>query len=356
MWFNNYERGKLTLDIELTTNCNAKCPQCTRTDTDNNLNRMSWLKLNQVTIKDFKNWFTQSELQKIKQFHFSGTYGDPGMCKDLYLIVEHIINNSKAHVSINTNGGMRDSDFWFDLGAIGQTRLSLIFDVDGINQEMHEFYRRGVKLEKVLENLEAAAMTPANIEVLTVLFKHNEDYLDEIQEMCRDLGATHFDSVEGNNFKDGPIYKFNNENGKPEQLEQITKVESKQDVTRLDRRVRDHRHEAVAKNIKCVAAANFNLKINSDGMITPCCYVSTALGWASGMRDTHPIDGYITDSGNHGDDINPLMKEFVDRRDDFTLGKTQFETILKDSWFSKQLEESFKSRPAFACKKVCSIC
>ena len=99
-----------------------------------------------------------------------------------------------------------------------------------------------------------------------------------------------------------------------------------------------------------------NLKINSDGMITPCCYVSTALGWASGMRDTHPIDGYITDSGNHGDDINPLMKEFVDRRDDFTLGKTQFETILKDSWFSKQLEESFKSRPAFACKKVCSIC
>ena len=84
MWFNNYERGKLTLDIELTTNCNAKCPQCTRTDTDNNLNRMSWLKLNQVTIKDFKNWFTQSELQKIKQFHFSGTYGDPGMCKDLY--------------------------------------------------------------------------------------------------------------------------------------------------------------------------------------------------------------------------------------------------------------------------------
>jgi hypothetical protein len=173
--------------------------------------------------------------------------------------------------------------------------------------------------------------------------------------MCRDLGATHFDSVEGNNFKDGPIYKFNNEQGEPEQLEQITKAESKQDVTRLDRRVRDHRHEAVAKNIKCVAAANFNLKINSDGMITPCCYVSTALGWASGMRNTHPIDGYITDSGNHGDDINPLMKEFVDRRNDFTLGKTQFETILKDPWFSKQLEESFKANPAFACKKVCSI-
>ena len=226
MWFNNYERGKLTLDIELTTNCNAKCPQCTRTDTDNNLNRMSWLKLNQVSLDDFKSWFTLSEIQKIKQFHFSGTYGDPGMCKDLYLIVEHIINNSNAHVSINTNGGMRDADFWFDLGAIGQKRLSLIFDVDGINQEMHQFYRRGVKLEKVLENLEAAAMTPAKIEVLTVLFKHNEDYLNEIQEMCRDLGATHFDSVEGNNFKDGPIYKFNNEQGKPEQPPELPKVAS----------------------------------------------------------------------------------------------------------------------------------
>jgi MoaA/NifB/PqqE/SkfB family radical SAM enzyme len=354
MWFNHYERGELVLDIELTTNCNAKCPQCTRTDTNNNLNKMSWLKLNQVSAKTFKDWFTKPEISKIKQFHFSGTYGDPGMCKDLLLIVEYIINNSMANISINTNGGMRDTDFWFDLGAIGQRRLTLIFDVDGVNQEMHEFYRRGVKLEKVLENMEAAAMTPVGIEVLTVLFKHNENYVDAIQKMCYDLGARSFDTVEGNNFKDGPIYKFNNENGDPEHLEQIVKTERKQDATRLSRRVRDHRHEADKKHIKCVAAHSANLKVNSYGQITPCCYVSTALGWATGIRNTK-ADGYITTTGQHGDELNPLMLDYVNRHEDFTLGQTPLETILKDKWFSEKLKQSFKADPAFACKKVCSI-
>lgn len=355
MWYKHYERGELVLDIELTTNCNAKCPQCTRTDTDNNLNRMSWLKINQVSVEQFKSWFSPKDVFNIKQFHFSGTYGDPGMCKDLYQIVEYIIKNSLAHVSINTNGGMRDTDFWFDLGALGKSRLTLIFDVDGIDQKMHEFYRRNVKLEKVLENLEAAAMTPVNIEVLTVLFKHNENYLEQIQEMCRKLGATKFDSVEGNNFKSGPIYRFNNIKGEEEYLEQVTKKESVQDKTRLDRRVRDHRHEAVAKNIKCVAASAANLKINSYGQITPCCYVSTALNWKTGMRVKHPTDGYITTDGKHGSEPNPLMMDYISRQEDFQLGITPLETILKDRWFAEKLKESFTSDPAFACKKVCSI-
>ena len=50
------------------------------------------------------------------------------MCKDLKLIVEYIINNSKTTtISINTNGSMRNEEFWFDLCGIGKQRLELIF-------------------------------------------------------------------------------------------------------------------------------------------------------------------------------------------------------------------------------------
>ena len=42
--------------------------------------------------------------------------------------------------------GMRMTDFWWDIGAKGQERVKIIFDIDGINQEMHEFYRSGVEL------------------------------------------------------------------------------------------------------------------------------------------------------------------------------------------------------------------
>lgn len=353
MWLNHYESGDLTLDIELTTNCNAKCPQCSRTDQDNNLQKYSWLKLNQVSIEDWASWFTEEDLTKIKRFHFSGTYGDPGMCKDLAKIVDHIINNSSAMVSINTNGSMRDADFWFDIGAVGQKRLKFIFDVDGIDQEMHSFYRRGTNLNKVLENLEAAAMTPAEVEVLTVLFKHNENYLEQIQDMCRELGATGFDSVEGNNFKKGDVYEFLNENGDTEVLEQVVNISSLQDPKRLSRRVRDHRHDAIAEDIKCVAANGKNLKISSASQVFPCCYVSIALGWKTGVRSGKPTSSYITYTGNDGDSPSHLMQDYIDRKEDFMLSHRSLKEILTDHWYSENLKASFTCNPTFACSKVC---
>ena len=148
MWKEDLKLGQLTLDMELTTFCNAKCPACSRTDEHNNLNKKEWLPLEQVSISRFKKWFSPKDVFNIKSFHFAGTYGDPGICKDLYEIVSYIIDNSiTTTISICTNGSIRDEDFWWDIGAKGQKRLKIIFDIDGINQEMHEFYRRGTKIK-----------------------------------------------------------------------------------------------------------------------------------------------------------------------------------------------------------------
>ena len=89
MWSDTYQNAELNLDIELTTNCNARCPQCSRTDELNVNKRKDWLPLQQVSIEVFKKWFPITN--SIKNFHFSGKFGDPGMCKDLKEIVEYII-------------------------------------------------------------------------------------------------------------------------------------------------------------------------------------------------------------------------------------------------------------------------
>ena len=81
MWSDTYQNAELNLDIELTTNCNARCPQCSRTDELNVNKRKDWLPLQQVSIEVFKKWFPITN--SIKNFHFSGKFGDPGMCKDL---------------------------------------------------------------------------------------------------------------------------------------------------------------------------------------------------------------------------------------------------------------------------------
>ena len=43
MWSDTYQNAELNLDIELTTNCNARCPQCSRTDELNVNKRKDWL-------------------------------------------------------------------------------------------------------------------------------------------------------------------------------------------------------------------------------------------------------------------------------------------------------------------------
>lgn len=359
MWNKHYENGRLTLDIELTTHCNARCPQCSRTDELNKVSKKSWLPLTQVSINQFKNWFSPEDLNHIKNLHFSGTYGDPGMCKDLIEIVKYIIDESSTTtISINTNGGMRDEMFWWQIGAIGRERLTLIFDVDGSTPEMHAFYRRGVDLNKVLQHIEAVAETPANLRVLTVVFKHNEDYLEQIQDMCREIGVEHFDYVEGNNFQAGSEYLFIDEDGNEQKLEQVTRKDREQGLKRLERRVRDHRHKYIVdeyKKIECLAAEKANLKIHATGLVAPCCYLSTPLETKSIYKPDQPASYHITTTGKEGDEINPLMKEYVDRYQDFSLNNRSIKDIVHDSWFKRQLIDSWKQRQTatFGCVKVC---
>jgi len=361
MWSEDYNVSSLSLDMELTTFCNARCPQCSRTDEFNNLNKKEWLPLTQISISKFKKWLSPEDISHIKNFHFSGTYGDPGMCKDLDKIVAYIIDNSTTTtISINTNGGMRNTDFWWDIGAKGQDRIKIIFDVDGINQEMHEFYRRGVELSRVLDNMSAVLQTPAQVSVLTVLFKHNEEYLEHIQDMCREIGVKDFDSVEGNNFRNGPIYKFFDEDGNEQQLIQITREDREQGLERLDRRVRDHRHKSILKEyikIKCLAAEQQNLKVHASGLVAPCCYLSTPLEMASVYKTNENPSAHITTSGKNGDQFNPLMKEYVDNSEDFNLNHTQIKDIIYHPWFNNKLQDSWNDNKTacFGCKKVCGI-
>lgn len=358
LWKMSKHRPLLTLDIELTTNCNARCPQCSRTDELNRCSKKDWLPLIQVSIEQFKSWFPPKDMQHIHIFHFSGTYGDPGMCKDLYDIVEYIIFNSKSIVSINTNGSMRSEDFWFQLGALGRDRLRIMFDVDGIDQEMHSFYRRGTNLQKVLDNIESICQTPAIVSVLTVMFKHNQDYVEQIQDMCRELGVTRFDTVEGNNFTEGPEFNFISENNIPQVLEQVTRPDREQGLERIDRRVRDYRHIDIVEDyesIECLAAKDNNIRISASGLVSPCCYLSTSIEKISefGRQTKQTPDKSITTNGN--DEINPLMEEYIDRRQDFNINNRSIVDILKDVWYTEKLEESFSSPKlcSYACKRVC---
>ena len=192
MTFNKlYKDKKLRAWIDLSTYCNAACPQCHRTSTKT-ANKVDWLPLIQWSLEEFQTAFPVKTMEHIKSFQLCGSLGDPMMNKDIFEICEYIINNSDCYIEINTNGSMRDKFWWTHLGYVIKDRGRVYFCVDGIDQEMHELYRQKTDLDKVLDHAEAYSKYGIS-SGFTIVFKHNEDYIKDIYKLLYDrIGKEHY--------------------------------------------------------------------------------------------------------------------------------------------------------------------
>lgn len=228
--------------VDLSTYCNAQCPQCHRTNQANITEKQHWLPLVQIGLEEFKKRFPIEDLSCYHELIMCGTWGDPVMAKDIYEICEYILKSDPVtRVKINTNGGMRNEEFWFKLGALNykyQNRLTVIFDIDGITEEQHAKYRRNVSLAKVLQHLESYTAYPgSNAGIFTVVFEHNENDIDAIADLGKKHGAkwmhicpsnrwTHFTT--GNKQRD--VFRFFNG-------EEIETLERSKTITRYTSRI-----------------------------------------------------------------------------------------------------------------------
>tara|TARA_B100001113_G_C21087408_1_gene612750 strand:+ start:669 stop:1481 length:813 start_codon:yes stop_codon:yes gene_type:complete len=222
MTFADLTKKQVRIALDLSTFCNASCPQCHRTD-PNGLGKMPWLPLIKWSLDDFAKKFPPGSIDFVTNFEICGTWGDPIMSKDIGKICKYIIDNSKSAIHLNTNGGMRTPEWWKDLGDYCGNRLTVYFDVDGIDNEMHQKYRRGVDLEVVLDNMEALSVTKAHTKAFVIMFKHNQDHVHEIRELCRMYGATEVYIIKSDRFLVNNRFEFINEKGEKDVLEEITK-------------------------------------------------------------------------------------------------------------------------------------
>lgn len=338
----DYETLNVFLDIS--TYCNAGCPQCHRTDT-NGLGKSDWLPLIQWDLKTFQQAFPIDELANIEEFNFCGTWGDPVMCKELYEIIEYVMHNSNVFVKIHTNGSMRNEDWWWNIGALCEDRLAVYFAVDGINQEMHEKYRRFTNLEKVLSNMETLSQTRAKIHSQTVLFKHNQDYKNQIMEMCKSRGSEFHTSVtsdrfDGNDVVDGKRH-FVNESGEDDYLEEA-------DLAMPGAHVTSRSVAKLEEKIICRWAKPRNeVVINPDGQVLPCCFHSN-VHYRFKMQP----------HGSYGKELNhhPVYKDNYNKNlKDYNVLYKPLSEIMRSKWYTETLPNSIKgNNPIHQCKMQCS--
>ena len=176
------------IHVELTNACNAACPMCQRFFNGSPLTRPD-LDLAQITLEKFKKYFPPEVIKKTNLIMFCGTQGDPCMAKDFYEICEYISETSnQTAVRVNTNGGMRNPEWWEKVGKLfGKNSTHkfkhwiMTFSIDGLEDTNH-IYRRNVKWDKLMANVKAFIAGNGKYNRTTwdyLIFGHNEHQIAE---------------------------------------------------------------------------------------------------------------------------------------------------------------------------------
>ena len=185
-----------SVHLELSTLCNSICPWCPRyQDFSPNVNPL--IKEGAYTLERFKKHFPYDFIQQIEFWTFAGDYGDPCTCPEIVDIIEYILSIKDCNIQINTNGGMKNTKFWKQLGELmrgspdvtytQQQKRYVIFSVDGLEDTNH-IYRRNVKWHKVISAMETYGNTGARGIWEFLKFKHNEHQKDEVLQLAQKLG------------------------------------------------------------------------------------------------------------------------------------------------------------------------
>lgn len=172
--------------LEITTYCNASCPQCPRNNNGSGFN--PHLQLTHLSRQAIDQAFTPDLCQRLRQIFFCGSYGDPIMHPDfLDILRDFRKKNPTLWLYIHTNGGVHNQDYWAEIARIMSGYGQIDFGIDGLEDTLH-LYRRNVKFSKVIDNARAFIQAGGRAQWNYIVFKHNEHQVEQARKMSSDLG------------------------------------------------------------------------------------------------------------------------------------------------------------------------
>jgi MoaA/NifB/PqqE/SkfB family radical SAM enzyme len=320
------------LHIELTDKCNARCPQCIRTNVETGKPH-KWILKKELTLEDIKNIITLDDLIHLEHINFCGNYGDPLLAIDIIEICSYILKNSNAFLEIHTNGSMHNEDWWWNLCTKlhnHNKKLKFYFGIDGVNQEQHNRYRVGTNFNKIIDN--ATMCINAGFETVWdfLVFKHNENDIETAKNMAEELGFNKINIISTERFWEGDSLEYTYQGAK-QVLERSTIEPNKKQLMNI----KTYSEKNV---INCFAKARQEAFIDCLGYITPCCYLGIYL-YASLVNRP----------------LNSLSQEEVSLMfNDMNLNRLRgkLSTVVKDPWFTKLLKMHTDLKPE-RCYLVC---
>ena len=314
-----------SLQCEITSYCNARCPQCPRFDQYGNL--YPGLTLSHWNHQDILSNIELDQLTNLKLVRLEGDKGDPVMHPNCDEIVNFFVNApSRPLVRLVTNGSIQTQNWWSKMGELSkQNNFDVIFSIDGL-ADTNQIYRINTDFKKIMRNAQAFIDAGGQAIWKFLVFKHNEHQLNEITELAKAMGFAAIQVRKADDYRflgnsSFVVYDQGNPVGeiKPsdiprDQLLYFTWFDKKKEF--IERFIVD-------KN--CVWMNQGKMNITFQGYLMPCCMMHHVLN-----------------------DVNQdLVQQTVDlikNPDDLLLTKHTVQDILNSEFYKHRLETHLQGK------------
>ena len=272
--------------LELTDQCNASCPQCSRNDSGGAVNPL--LSLTELRLGDVQAILPVALLQQLRRVMLCGNYGDPIVAKDCKEILRWMQKASPdTRLSMHTNGGARTASWWRDLGSIMRGANFVRFGIDGLEDTNH-LYRQKVKWPTLMRNIRAFVSGGGHAQWDYLVFEHNEHQVSEARELATELGFREFSPKKTKRFLDKtngvvrPSYGVKDQTGtvvrhlRPPKDPEWVNLEVETSWRQLLTTYGSQKAVLNAAEVKCKVghAGDRSVYVAADGLAWPCCWVA----------------------------------------------------------------------------------
>jgi MoaA/NifB/PqqE/SkfB family radical SAM enzyme len=263
--------------LEVTTRCNAACPQCGRNIGGGRTNPR--LPIVALTLGQTKTIFPAPFLRSLKDLVICGNYGDAITSPHILAICAFLRSaNPDLRIVLHTNGSARTAEFWRDLASL-ITRC--VFSIDGLADTNH-FYRRHTSWRRIVNNAKAFIDAGGTASWNFIAFRHNEHQISEATELARNLGFKHFFVKKTDRFlRSGQLQLaipiFNSSGAIVGHLEAPSSPELRnsiaEEISARGLSLVQYERDLGVSHIECAAAASRGIYVSAEGFVFPCCWM-----------------------------------------------------------------------------------
>jgi len=270
-----------SVHIEPTQKCQAACLQC-----DRNINGgidNPYLTGSELKSQDYNTIFTEKFIQQLNHMYMCGNLGDPCVSTESIYGFEYFrFTNFNMHLSMNTNGGAQDTEWWKRLGLILGKSGHVTFSFDGLEDTNH-LYRQNVNWKRCMENSSAFISSGGRARWEFIIFEHNQHQIQEAKILAKKMGFEDFRTKKTGRFFSTVKHEGKEEhqgvNRKGEQTQKLQKpkdeyinaaLKKEKDIV-TEYGSMDHYYDVTP--IDCKSIVKSEIFVTAEGHVFPCCWL-----------------------------------------------------------------------------------